>query len=86
MAVNDVRDQDRLDGASNFVVWKAKILSVLDRNHLKKFVLTTIAVSVDLVDNNKYEDAMVRAKSIILDGVKDHVVPHITDKNMTNEM
>ena len=49
MAVNGVRDQDRLDGASNFIVWKARILSVLDR-------------------------------------VKDHVVPHIAEKDTTNEM
>ena len=54
MAVNGVRDQDRLDGASNFVVWKARILSVLDRNHLKHLALRTIAVPVDPIDNNKY--------------------------------
>jgi len=30
MAVNGLRGQDRLDGASNFVIWKAKILTVLD--------------------------------------------------------
>lgn len=30
MALNGLRDQDRLDRASNFVVWKARILSILD--------------------------------------------------------
>jgi len=29
---------------------------------------------------------MARAKSIILDRVKDHVVPHIAEKEMTFEM
>lgn len=29
---------------------------------------------------------MVRAKSIILNGVKEHVVPHIAGKETTNEM
>lgn len=48
--------------------------------------MRTIAVPIDPVDNDKYEDAMVRAKSIILDGVKDHVVPHIVEKNTENEM
>jgi len=51
-------------------------LSILDRNRLKDFALKTIAILVDPVENDKYEEAMVRAKSIILDGVKDHVVPH----------
>jgi len=86
MALHRVRDQDRLDGASNFVVWKAKILSILERNHVNHFTLMTIAIPVDLADNDKYEEVMARAKSIILDGVKDHVVPHIVEKEMKNEM
>jgi len=86
MTVNGVREKDRLDGASNFVVWKARILSFLDRNRVKHFALRTIAIQVDPADNDKYEKAMARAKSIILDGVKDHVVPHIVEKETTNEM
>jgi len=86
MAVNGVRDQDRLDEASNFIVWKARILSILDRSRLKHLALNTIAIPVDLGKNEKYEEAMARAKSIILDGVKDHVVPHIAEKDMANAM
>ena len=86
MVVNGLRDQDRLDGASNFIVWKAKILSILDSNRLKDFALKTIAIPVDPTENNKYEEAMARTKSIILDRVKDHVVPHIAEKDTTNEM
>lgn len=81
MAVNVVRDQDRLDGASNFEVWKARILSVLNRNRLKHFALNTIAILVNPTKNGKYKEAMVRVKSIILDRVKDHVVPHIAEKD-----
>jgi len=86
MVVNVVRDQDRLDGASNFVVWKARILSILDRNRLKHFALNMIVIPVDSTENKKYEETMARAKSIILDGVKDHVVPHIAEKNTANAM
>ena len=86
MALHEVRDQDRLDGASNFAVWKARILSVLYRNCVKHFALKTIVIPVDPAENDKYEEAMARAKSIILDGVKDHVVPHIAEKDTTNEM
>lgn len=39
--------------------------------------MRTIAILIDLADNDKYEEEMVRAKSIILDRVKDHVLPHI---------
>ena len=59
---------------------------VLDSHHLKHFTFKTIAIPVDPVENDKYEEAMARAKSIILDGVKDHVVPHIAEKETTYEM
>ena len=61
MAVNGLRDQDRLDGASNFVVWKARILSILDRYRIKHFALKTIAILVDPAKNEKYEEAMAKA-------------------------
>ena len=86
MAVNGLRDQHRLDGASNFVVWKARILSILDRHHIKGFALRTMAIPVDPVANDRYEEAMAKAKCIILYGVKDHVVPHIVEKEMAKEM
>jgi len=66
-----------LDGASNFVIWKARILAVLDRHRIKDFALRTMAIPVDPTENEKYEDAMAREKCMILDGVKDHVIPHI---------
>lgn len=86
MALHGVRDQGRLDGASNFIVWMARILSVLDRNRVKHFALRTIVIPIDPADNDRYEDAIARAKSIILDEVKDHIVPHIAKKNTAQEM
>ena len=86
MAVNGLRDQDRLDGASNFVVWKARILSILDKHRIKGFALRVMAIPIDPVANERYEEAMAKAKCMILDGVKDHVVPHISEKEMTKEM
>ena len=59
---------------------------MLDRNCVKNFTLKVIVVPVDPNDKDKYEEAMVRAKCIILDRVKDHVVPHIAEKETTFEM
>ena len=68
MALHGVRDQDRLNGASNFTVWKAKILSVLDRNRVKNFALKVIAIPVNRNDNDKYGEAMARARASSLTG------------------
>ena len=71
MVLHGVRDQDRLDRVSNFVVWKAKILSVLDKNRVKHFALRSITIPNDPADNDRCED---------------HIVPHITKKNTAQEM
>ena len=61
-------------------------MSILDRYHIKHFALKTIAIPVDPIENEKYEEEMARAKCIILDGVKDHVVQHVAEKDTTKEM
>ena len=84
--MNGLRDQDRLDGASNFVIWKSKILAILDKHRIKDYALKTVAILVDPNANEKYEEAMAKAKCMILDRVKDHVIPHIAEKNTAREM
>ena len=86
MVVNELRDHDRLDEASNFLIWKAKILAILDKHHIKDYALKVVAVLFDADATNKYEEAQAMTKCMILDGVKDHVIPHIAEKNTTKEM
>ena len=62
MVVNRLRDHDRLDGASNFVIWKARILAILDKHRIKDYALKTVAVPVDPNANEKYEEAEAKAK------------------------
>lgn len=70
----------------NFAIWNAKILLVLHKNYVKNFTLKIIAILFNPNDNDKYEEVMAMTNSIILDGVKDHVVPHIAEKETTFEM
>ena len=57
MAMNGLRDHDRLDGASNFVIWKARILAILDKHHIKDYALKVVAEPVDTDPFKKYEEA-----------------------------
>eukprot|EP00253_Pinus_taeda_P003126 PITA_03126 len=78
--------EPRLDGSSNFVIWKAKILAILDIHRIKDIALKNVAIPVDPTANEKYEEAEAKAKCLILDGVKDYVIPHIVEKNTIREM
>ena len=71
---------------SNNVIWKTKILSVLDEYGLKDHAERTLVVPTDADPLKKYEENQARTKSLIIDGVKDHVIPHVTGKNIAHDM
>lgn len=86
MAPHRLRDQDRLDGMSNFAIWKARILVVLEAYGIREHVESVLATPTDATLLAKHNEAVAHAKRFIMDKVKDHVVPHIAEKKTTNEM
>ena len=86
MATSRLRDQDRLDGASNYVIWKERMSFLLDEYGLKPFIDAVVAIPMDTYQLKEYIKGMVQVKRLILDGVRDHVVSHIVAKGMTKEM
>ena len=85
--------EDRLDEARNFVPWKARILLVLEDNELWHEVVNNttshpivIPASTDAVALAAFNKKDIKARRIILDAVKDHVIPHISSKTRAYEM
>jgi len=52
----------------------------------KDYALKTVFVPVDVDPLKKYKEAQAKAKCMILDEVKDHVIPHIAEKDTIREM
>lgn len=48
MVLAGLKDQDSLDRASSFSVWKAKIFFLLEENGLKEYVTSVIAIPKNL--------------------------------------
>ena len=86
MAPHGLRDQDRLDGLSNFSVWKERTLIVLEAYNLRDHVEQTLATPTDPNLLRKHKEVVGHAKRLILDSIKDHIVPHVAEKKTTNEM
>ena len=86
MVANGLRDQGRLEGASNYVIWKARISCLLDEHDLKTYVDSVVVVPADPDPLKKYKGEMEKDKRLILDGVRDHVVCHIVDKDTGQQM
>jgi hypothetical protein len=77
MAATSLRFEDMLEGASNFIPWKARVTLIFMENGLWKFANTIVTPSMDpqqLVIHNQMD---VKARRIILDAVKGHLIPPI---------
>ena len=77
MATNGFHNQDRLEGASNYVIWKVGISFILDEHDLKHFIDSAQDELVDATPLRAFKRNMQKAKQLILDGVRDHIVSHI---------
>ena len=86
MDSHGLRDQERLDGVSNFFIWRARILSVLNEYNIKDHATSVLAVPTDPDLLKKFKENQARTRRLIMDRVKAHVVPHIVEKKTANDM
>jgi hypothetical protein len=86
MTATGLRYVDQLVGASNFLPWKARIMFLLRENGLWGHANNTVATSTNLAELAKHEARKARAIWMILDSVRDHLVPHLSEKKSSNVM
>jgi hypothetical protein len=81
-----LRMEDRLQGAQNFVTWKERVTMVLDVNDVLDHVDDKATTPTDAAALVTWKKGEAKAKSILLDGVKDHIIPQLTGKKYAKEM
>jgi len=59
-----------LEGASNYVIWKTRILVVLEEHGLEAYINSVVVVPADNDQKKKYKAEQGKAKRFILDGVR----------------
>ena len=81
-----IRYEDRLDGVSNYLPWKVRIIAILKEWKIWSFANTNMT-------NPTYQDALdefealeARTQRVILDGVKDRLIPHLAEKKIAKDM
>jgi hypothetical protein len=77
---------DKLEGVENFCAWKYRIGLVLEENDLAKFVKGEIPEPDDTAEKAKHQKDTIRAKIIIADSIKDHLIPYVSSKKTPKEM
>lgn len=62
MATVGHRDQDRLEGVSNYVIWKVRISFLLDEYGMKAYIENVVALPQDADHLKEYRKEMAKAK------------------------
>ena len=84
--VIQLRVEDRLQGAQNFPTWKERITRILDVSDAEEHIDSTKVAPTDPADLAAWKKIDSRAMLIIMDGVKDHIVPHLSGKKTAAKM
>ena len=78
--------EDRLDGDTNLVSWKHKVLLIVEENDLLKFVNEKVPEPEVEEAKSQWRKCDGKARRILVDSIKDHLVPQMSEKNTTRKM
>jgi hypothetical protein len=82
-----IRFDDRLEGISNYLQWKVQMSAVLKENKIWSLVSSAVvAPTIDPIALDLHELKEAKAQRIILDGVKDPLIQHLSEKKTTYDM
>ena len=72
---------EKIEGVEKFHAWKYRIALILEENDLARFIKENVPEPADVITKAKYQKDMVRAKRIIADSIKDHLIPQVASYN-----
>ena len=77
---------DKLEGVENFRAWKYIIGLILEENDFAKFINVNVREPEEDATKEKYQKDVIKAKRIIVDSIKDHLIPQVSSKNTPKYM
>ena len=69
--------EDKLGGDDNFQAWKYMISLILKENDLDQFISGDVPEPEGDEAKDAHKKNMAKAKRIIVDSIKDHLIPHV---------
>jgi hypothetical protein len=93
---NSMKSENKLYGASNFGAWKTRIYLILAKNKVLDIVKGKI-VKLEFEEGeekelqnvavmDKFKDVDINSMSIIVDSIKDHLIPYISHLDSSKKM
>jgi hypothetical protein len=82
----NMRVEDRLDGADNFRYLKHGVLLILEDNELLDHIKQMLPKPEEEDAKAKFRKNEVKAKRILTDSIKDHLIPNVSELKTLKEM
>jgi hypothetical protein len=73
-------------GVENFRAWKYRIGLILEENDLARFVKEDVPEPINAATKAKHQNDTIRAKRIIADSIKHHLIPQESSKKTPKEI
>ena len=82
----DMKVEDRLEGASNFIPGKSSVLLLLEENDLLQCVNEKVPKPEVGEDKPCWRKDDAKARRILVDSFRDHLAPQISEKTTARKM
>jgi hypothetical protein len=82
----NMRVEDRLDGEDNFRSWKHKVHLILEENELLDHIKQILPEPEEEDPKAKFRKNEVKAKRILTESIKDHLIPNVLEMKTPKEM
>jgi hypothetical protein len=82
MDFNGLRLEYALKGSSNYIAWKDRMQAVLEDNGLKEFIDKDVPKpdAADVANIDAWKNKVAKARMILLEGLRDHIVSSLHGK------
>ena len=83
---SSMKSSNKIEGASNFRVWKIRIDLILAKNKVLDMVKGKITEPKDDAEKEKFKDNDITTMSLIVDSIRDHLIPYISNLDTSKKM
>ena len=77
---------ENIEGAENFRAWKYRISVVPEKNELDTYISGEVLVPEGDEAKELHKKNLVKEKRVIVDSIKDHLIPHVSSLKIPKEM
>ena len=78
---NNTKIDENIEGEDNFRAWKYRVMLILEDHDLEGYAEDEVPESEGDKEKTKHKKDMVKAKRIIIDSIKDHLIPQLSSNN-----